>query len=211
MTLRSLCAALAAALALPACDPSNGADESDPEACGGDTSSGGEPALTHGSFSLRLERSDSQTSDPFAGTGTVIATFEYEQCLRQFYETHPQWSDDGPQGVAIFGGREAGGEGWRDRLCEQSDAQCEIASIGQDVDMLSVTYRVSGPLEGHTLEFGPVPTEALAACSDGVAPTMRFVGVRGYDAETGELLWTPEAISPPRASVGGVVEVLAAR
>ncbi len=166
----------------------------------------------HGFIQLDMQRGESQMDSPYPGTAVVIATLEYQECLNAFYSANVAYQQQGPDGPAIFGGKEEGGEGWADRLCKQGTvrgmAECEIESIEQSIDVvnqLTVTYLIKEPnIEGKRLLFGPIPTEETAACENGELPTVRVGGSGAITGENGngDRLWDTESFSPPEAVTG---------
>ncbi|HWB80586.1 MAG TPA: hypothetical protein VG755_36730 [Nannocystaceae bacterium] len=181
----------------------SGSDES--ADTGIDPTDGG--GLSHGFVQLRLARAESATEDPFVGTAQVIAVLQYAECLTAFYDANPNLRQDGPDGAAIFGGDELGGEGWLDRLCSPAivgHVDCSVDAIVQDLGAtkrLTVVYTVSGPIEDGLLLFGPLPTEATAMCDGGVQPIVRVASTDAVtgNAENGTQLWGTESFSPSEA------------
>jgi hypothetical protein len=166
---------------------SSAADESS-------TSAGGEQ-LTHGTVRFEFRRSESQASSPAVGTVSISITTTYRDCLSAFYEENPSMRQTGPDGEAIFGSSDLGGEGWTDRLCESSP--CSVTQIEQRLDpiaQLTVVYAVPGFVENTTLPFGPLPTSATAGCPD---PIVRASvgGVKGH-AQDGTVVWEAASIEP---------------
>ncbi|MBC8068589.1 MAG: hypothetical protein IAG13_09680 [Deltaproteobacteria bacterium] len=90
-----------------------------------------------------------------------------------------------------------------------ADAQigCEISSINQTLDTvnrLTVTYSVSGMLEGGVLLFGPLPSLGITQCDAPSKPSVRFgseSAVEGIDGD-GRELWATESASPATAFTG---------
>ncbi len=66
--------------------------------------------LTHGYVQLEFQRGDSAPSNPYLGTAQVVATMKYEECLTAFYDSNPSFQQGGPDGEAIFGDRDLGGD-----------------------------------------------------------------------------------------------------
>ncbi len=138
--------------------------------------------------------------DPFVGTTQVSVTLLYLQCLRDFYDAHPQWSQDGPDGAVAF-------EAAMTELCvpEADGIECSVAEIRQELDVvrqLTVVYDVQPPIEGGTLRFGPLPTAGLAGCADGGLPIVRVGSngaVRGLDG-AGDVVWNMESFNPAEAA-----------
>lgn len=118
------------------------------------------------------------------------------------YDGNPDYRIRGVHGEPVFTDAHT-------ELCAPGDppfAECSVAEIWQELDIasqLTVFYDVTGPLEGRRLRYGPLPTEALAAC-EGDVPRV-IVGsngaARGLDAE-GNTLWRVEAFSPAEAATG---------
>lgn len=201
------------AIGLCACGPAT-EDESDD---GSASASGSDEAaedttlpgdeLTHGFVQLELRRGESQSDDPFVGTARVRVTLEYEACLVSFYEDNPALRAEGADGSLVFGPAADGGEGWRDRLCDATTAthvDCVVSSIDQTLDTvkrLTVSYSVSGSLEGGVLLFGPLPNLDTAHCDTPTYPSVRFgseSAVEGIDGD-GKELWGTESASPATA------------
>lgn len=168
-----------------------------------------EEELRHGIVKLEFLRGESQDSDPFVGTTQIIATMQYLECLSGYYADNMSQRQDGKDGEAVFGSGDLGGEGWTDRLCDldlPSQIECEVVSISQQLDLgtadtLSVTYNVTGPIEGRRLAIGPFPKREVAACMAGVVPEVRVSqsGMKGKSGETD--LWRTETFTPPDAVV----------
>jgi hypothetical protein len=181
-----------------------------------------EPLLTHGFVQLEFQRGESQPMNPYLGTVQVLATMEYEECLTAFYAANPGLQQGGPDGEAIFGGRDLDGEGWKDRLCEphvDTQAECEVIEIDQKLDLvkqMTITYQIkepSGNIEGLRLLFGPIPTDATADCAMG-RPIVRVGAngaVKGKDG-AGNDLWVTESFTPPDAvtNQGGPIRIAGA-
>jgi hypothetical protein len=174
--------------------------------CGDD-----ETSLEHDFIKIQLTRADNQAESPFPGTAQIFVAVEYDECLRRFYESNPQYQQSGAEGSLVFGTADDGGEGWRDRLCDgaiSDEIECEVASIEQELDVsfqLRVQYRVlNDNLETRTLKVGPIPKTELAKCDGGVAPRVRLIGgnpVRGLTA-TGGPLWETSSFDNPEAAPG---------
>lgn len=178
-----------------------------------------EEILTHGFVKLELRRGESQASNPYVGTSTVIATMQYRDCLDNFYTANPDLRQTGVEGETIFGGEDLGGEGWADRLCEQgtapSMADCTVANLDQKLDQvkqLTVTYAITGELENRVLLFGPIPTKETAACVNPIVRVAANGAISGNNGE-GTKLWVTESFSPTEALTdqGGAIIVRAAR
>ncbi len=164
----------------------------------------------HGVVWLQMLRGESESDSPYFGTVTVEITLLYLECLIDFYEMNPDYQQGGPEGALVFGTREDGGEGWLDRLCEQSNpnaADCTVQSFRQEFDttrQLTVNYSVNGDIENREIPFGPLPIASLAACEAGSSPTVRVGSngaVRGIDGE-GNTIWNTESFNPPEAATG---------
>jgi hypothetical protein len=172
---------------------------------GGDEGSDIDPSLSYGFVRLHFTRSEGAAGDFFATTDTVIATLSYGECLSTFYASHPDLRQYGMAGAPIFGHLAQGGEGWQDRLCAPTTAEhvdCSIVWITQQIDDatkdLTITYRVSAPLEDGVLLFGPIPTAATSGCE---APTVGLGGnatVVGKNADD-EDLWHLDTFAPAEA------------
>ncbi|MGH1347149.1 MAG: hypothetical protein ACRBN8_36645 [Nannocystales bacterium] len=182
----------------------------------------GDPPVedTHGFVKIQFSRSDSEAESPFTGTTQVEIQMSYESCYEDFYATNSNWGLEGEDGELVFGDLEAGGEGWMDRLCQEDvpgRAECEIVGYQQlldDSSRLTVTYSITGPLEGRVLLFGPLPNAELAACDGGFAPRVRLEvgGTRGYNSD-GDTVWTVSTVSDSGVGApgdGGALTVNAA-
>jgi hypothetical protein len=178
-----------------------------------------EEILTHGYVKLELRRGESQASNPYVGTSTVVATMQYRECLDNFYGSNPDLRQTGVEGETIFGGEDLGGEGWADRLCEAGTesqmAECTIAGIDQKLDQvkqLTVTYAITGEAENRVLLFGPLPTKETAGCLDPIVRVAANGAISGNDG-SGNKIWVTESFSPTEAITGqgGAIVVRAAR
>ena len=159
----------------------------------------GDPPVedTHGFVKIQFARAQSESSSPYEGTSQVEIQMTYEDCYQQFYSANQNWGLESEDGALVFGTLEDGGEGWKDRLCEEEvggRAECEVNSFQQlldDTSRLTVGYNITGPLEGRVLLFGPLPNKELAECDGGFAPRVRLEvgGTRGLDAN-GDVVWT---------------------
>jgi hypothetical protein len=176
-------------------------------ACGSDD--GGIPdegTLRNGVVKLQFLRGV-QDENPFLPGMQVSVAMVYGECLVDYYVQHSDMRQDGVEGEPDFAGLELGGEGWMDRLCDETSqhADCEVLSIEQQLDeiapKLTVTYSVSGDLEGRQLRVGPFPKPETAACTNGEAATVRVGNVSGLDA-AGDVVWTMESFDPDDAIVG---------
>ena len=161
--------------------------------------------LTHGFIKLRFQRASNQAGDPFVATASITASMRYDMCLLDLYNGQPNLREDGVEGGPVFGGRDLGGEGWLDRLCEGDDpeqADCEVTEIRQQLDIpgaenLVVEYSIPSPdIEGRFLRFGPLPTSETAECP----PLMRMIagGVTGFGSG-GDMAWEMLTFDPPEA------------
>lgn len=165
--------------------------------------------LEHGIIEIELKRGQSETSSPYDGTTHIEVTLLYLECLIRFYDANPDYQQFGPEGALVFGTREDGGEGWKDRLCDERSGQvsCEVESFRQELDaakQLTIRYAVSGDIEDRTLPFGPLPIAELADCEAGGQPIVRVNSngaVRGLDGN-GDVVWNTEAFSPSEAATG---------
>ncbi len=189
----------------PTLDPSTSPTSVDGSSSGGDgsttmaadeSSTGPDVELQHGFVRVQLQAAKGEERDPFAGTARMQITLNYEQCIFDFYVDNPDWRPDGPDGEAVFGSSDLGGEGWYDRLCSVDApdiADCDVAMIEQQLDpipVLRISYVVSGDLDGKVIPFGPLPTAALAGCTEAVQPTVRLSNgnlVVGYDDGSAEI------------------------
>ena len=143
----------------------------------------------------------------FDGTVEVVATVQYETCLRKFYlERNVSYQQTGPEGAAVF-------EEWADRLCAYDGiVDCEVEEIEQillevnDAYNLSVSFKINDPstLAYRELHVGPIPTEEFAACQDGLRPRveLRQAGLIGRDSE-GSKLWDIATLPGQNVAVVG--------
>ncbi len=175
--------------------------------------------LTHGFVKLEMRRGESQASNPYVGTSTVVATMQYRECLKGFYEGNPDLRQEGREGEKIFGSQELGGEGWTDRLCEpgqvSAQADCDIKSVKQQLDQvqqLTITYTINEELENRVLLFGPLPEKETAGCLDPIVRVAANGAIKGQDGEGNEI-WVTESFSPTEAVTGqgGAIVIRAAR
>lgn len=178
--------------------------------------------LTHGSIAFEFHRGESQESNPFLGTVIVVASMDYQECLSNFYDANPGMRQEGVEGAEIFGGRDLGGEGWTDRLCDTErtsmQAKCTVVGMRQqleNVKQLQVTYQIeTDNLENLRLAFGPIPTAETAECEGGLDPRVRVSpsAVKGEDASE-NTIWDSETFTPPEAVVnqGAPIRIAAAR
>ena len=165
----------------------------------------------HGVVLVELLRAPDADEDPFVDTARVEVSLLYLGCLIDFYEAEPAWRRDGADGSAVFDSALAEG------LCDPASAElveCTVADIVQELEVtsaLTVTYEVTGPLEGRRLRFGPLPTLELAACADGGQPIVRVGSngsVRGVDA-SGTTVWVTQSFFPAEAAtdVGAPISI----
>lgn len=179
--------------------------------------------LEHGVVKLQLLPSASEgDNDPFVGTIQVEITMSYLDCLLNFYTANPDYRKDGLMDAEIFGTLEDGGEGWKDRLCDdggQGQVDCTVDSFAQEFgdrsNHLRVTYSVNGDIFFREIPFGPLPTASLANCEAGSEPEVRVANngaVRGLDG-AGTTLWVTDSFDPPSAVTGqgGQIEIKASR
>lgn len=171
--------------------------------------------LRHGVVKMQFRRSAAEEETPFTGTKQVVATFEYNTCIRDFYESHPSYEYDGVDGAPVFGGLDLGGEGWRDRMCEEEPGyiECEVNSFEQRDARLLVTYDIlDDGMEGRILRFGPLPTRDLVSGCTPVVSQVAEAQVFGTD-EQNRRLWTAVSVNPMIAETnqGAEMNVQAAR
>lgn len=169
-----------------------------------------EGPLTHGSVKLEFLRAENEDTNPYSGATHVLVTLDYLDCLIDFYGREPDWTQEGVDGFPVFGTKEDGGEGWKDRLCDGSlpddgrGVDCKVVSITQELDVskhLSVLYEVSGDIENRIIHFGPLPTAELAMCEGGGNPIVR-VGSNGAirgQTSSGDRIWETKSFSPDKA------------
>lgn len=183
-----------------------GGDESSDTGLGSESGADDGP-LTHGFVWLELERSESQSADPFVGTEQLAVELTYGECLAAFYEAHPELRAEGFEGAAIFGRMGAGAEGWFDRLCSAdpgaTEVACRVQKIEQkldaDVPSLVVIYEVLREIEGRAVRVGPLPTTQTAECMGELA--IVGVGVVVGEGEDNADVWTTESFAPATAVV----------
>jgi hypothetical protein len=186
-----------AALSLLLALPLSGCPEDPPE------------ELEHGVVWLQMLRGVSEPDNPYTGTAKIEVTLLYLECLIDFYEANPDYLPSGPEGAMVFGTMEDGGEGWKDRLCETSNANalpCTVDSFQQEFDaarQLTITYTPTADIENRELPFGPIPLPELAMCEGGAQPIMRVgnSAARGVDGN-GNTVWNTESFNPAEAAVG---------
>jgi hypothetical protein len=167
-----------------------------------------EEELVNGIVKLELRRGSSEDSNPFGGTTEIVATFNYGECLLDYYENNPNMRQDGVDGALVFGTEEQGGEGWTDRLCDievGADADCQRVVLEQQLSQmvnkrLEITYTVTGELENRKLPAGPFPDAEEAACMGGTSPTVSLGLVKGRNA-AGEDVWETESFDPTQAVI----------
>lgn len=159
--------------------------------------------LQHDVVKLEFVRSLSEASSPYVGTEVVLAIFEYNECLRNFYAANPNWMQDGVDGASVFEGYDSGGEGWKDRLCEPapSDIECRVESFTQTGIALTVRYAIlNDDMENRELPFGPIPKAELAGCDPRISqiPEAPITGNNSADTR----IWRSESVNPAIAAPG---------
>lgn len=159
---------------------------------------------------VRLQLGADALPAPVPDTMTVVATLRYGECLTQFYAANPAMRQDGERGAKDFAHRDAGGEGWQDRLCDGdvvAAADCEVVAIDQQLggpDQLTITYAVENVVDNSELLFGPLPTASTAKCAAGQLPTVQVASsesVRGEDA-SGTVIWHAYTFDPSKVATG---------
>lgn len=174
-------------------------------ACGID---GDDDVLRNGYVRLRM--GTDALPAPVPDTMKVVATLRYGECLTDFYDANPSMRQEGERGAKDFGDRDAGGEGWRDRLCDGdvvAAVDCEVLAIDQHLggpDQLTVTYAVEHVLDNSELLFGPLPTVETAKCASGQLPTVQVASsdsVHGEDAN-GTVIWQAYTFDPSKVATG---------
>lgn len=145
-----------------------------------------------------------------AGTTEVVATVNYESCLRDFYlQRNPTYQQDGVDGEPVFTDFET-------RLCtDYPDIPgCEITTIEQtlveanDVYTLKVTYKITdndpANLAYREFHVGPLPTEAFAGCGEGQSPLveLRQTGLLGRDSG-GTQIWRISTLPAQNSAEAG--------
>ncbi|HWB74359.1 MAG TPA: hypothetical protein VG755_05375 [Nannocystaceae bacterium] len=159
---------------------------------------------------VRLQLGSDALPAAVPDTMTVVATLRYGECLTQFYAANPAMRQQGERGAKDFADRDAGGEGWQDRLCDgdvAAAADCEVLAIDQQLggpDQLTITYAVEHVVDNSELLFGPLPTAATAKCAAGELPTVQVASsesVRGEDA-SGTVIWHAYTFDPSKVATG---------
>lgn len=177
--------------------------------------------LTHGFVKVKFARGGAEADSPYIGTTEITMTMTYDSCFTNFYDTNPNWTQEGIDGALVFGTLDDGDEGWKDRLCSPRDAdgvECEVIEIDQELDVadqLTVTYSATGEVENRTLKFGPLPLvdKIPEFQCDGGSPRVQIdpQQIRGRNA-AGNVIWEGEALDADMASptFGGEITVRAA-
>jgi hypothetical protein len=153
--------------------------------------------MGHGTVHLRLERSPAETEDPFVDTAQIEVTLLYLECLIDFYQDNPDWTQLGPQGAVVFDAALGSG------VCDPENGfvDCTVAELQQQLEVskqLTVTYDVTQPIEDQLLRFGPLPVQGLAGC----VPIVRVSSngsIIGRDA-VGDVIWAVESFFPQEAA-----------
>lgn len=168
---------------------------------------GDDEVLRNGYVRLELQREATHVPEPASSTTRVTATLGYGECLSQFYRDNPAERQEGDIGAADFAGADAGGEGWRDRLCDGSvraTPECEVLAIEQGTEHLTVEYALDGVADNMVLVFGPLPTSATAECAGGLLPTVKVIAndaIRGENAD-GATVWQAASYDPDEVATG---------
>lgn len=165
-----------------------------------------EEAEKFGFTCIDLNQGEGVTSDPFIGTYRIIATLNYEQCIKDFYlDRHPELRFDGKEGPAVF-------DEWKERLCSEEVTgriECEIEefkqtlmSTGTPTYKMSISYITpkSNELNGRTLLWGPGPLPDFAECTESQQPFVNLAtlsGVIGQDKD-GKTLWQVQSFGDMR-------------
>ncbi len=167
--------------------------------------------LTHDFVKVQMLRSQAAADTPYTGTSQITITMSYDSCFVGFYQANPSFEPDGIEGGEIFGSMELGGEGWRDRLCDPTDAgqaACTVVSFNQELDaatQLTVTYAVEDVVENRFLKFGPLPLvdKISEFTCDGGSPRVQVDAQRisGVNAG-GTKIWSGEAVDTDVAAPG---------
>lgn len=166
----------------------------------------------HGVVFIELQRSTAEQSDPFVGTGYIVAFLDYKECLANFYTAeHTEYQQQGVKGGEVF-------DEWANgKLCDKDNPEypetksipsCTVSDMSQtlntqgatDVTFLRVEYDLAdADVEGLHLPFGPLPKEALAGCS----PLVELGGasVQGFDGMKNQL-WQIASFDNKVARVG---------
>jgi len=177
------------------------------------TGTTGSEADQFGFICVELAKAESEESDPFADTATILVTLELDPCLHDFYtETHPEYVN-GPEGTAVF-------DEWLPRLCSEEVAPglvpCKLELLefgkGEGVPMqITMVYRAldAAQIDGRMLLWGPAPLAELAGCE----PTARLTtpaGVQGFP-ENGGPLWSAQSWEDPiglvKSEASGCIKV----
>ena len=170
------------------------------------------PPDTHGFVKIGLLRGTAETMSPYTGTSKIRVTMTYDSCFAGFYESNPNWTQNGVDGAPVFGTVDDGGEGWRDRLCsplDTSQAECSIDSFDQNLTMaqqLTIIYSVGQDLENRFLKFGPLPliSEIPEFECEGGAPrvTIQAQQVTGEN-NSGATIWSGQSLESEGAATPG--------
>jgi hypothetical protein len=167
---------------------------------------------------IELQRSYTETTDPFVGTDIIPVVLDFNACLTEFFETQPEYGPTGEAGEAVFD------EWWekRGRLCDPDEypdtrpiPDCYLTDGvwnintdgGEDRLRMVLTFVMEGDeIEGRYLPYGPLPTEHLAGCTPIVELTQP--SVRGEDLEGG-LLWEIAAFENAKAKTnqGAAIQI----
>jgi hypothetical protein len=179
-----------------------------------------EEELRNGIVKLEFHRGASVDSNPYGGTVEVVASFNYGECLLDYYTNNPNERQDGVDGALVFGTDEQGGEGWTDRVCDidlGANVECSAVVLRQQLDQmvnqrLEITYTVSGELENRRLAAGPFPDRDEAACMGGSAPEVGLGSVKGRNSD-GADVWNTESFDPTQAVIdqGAAFKIYAAQ
>jgi hypothetical protein len=166
----------------------------------------------HGAVFIELQRSASEPTSPFTGTGYIVAFLDYKECLAEFYTTeHPEYQQEGIEGGSKF-------MEWADgKLCDPDNPEypdtkvipsCTVSDMSQtintqgaqDTTFLRVEYDLaSDDIEGLHLPFGPLPKESLAGCSPLVQ--LKQASVQGFDGMKNQI-WQIASFDNDVARVG---------
>jgi hypothetical protein len=166
-----------------------------------------ESTLRHGVVKLQFFAGETVDVDPFMDGMQIVASLQYGPCLIEHYESHPELQQKGVEGESVFAGLDLGGEGWADRLCDDTSdhAACAVESIEQDfgagIPRLTIVYSVDDDLAGKILRAGPFPRPETVDCTEGELATVRLGTATGFDG-AGDVAWVVESFIPDDAVVG---------
>lgn len=162
-----------------------------------------EEAEEFGFTCIELLTGESVEGDPFLNTRKILATLDYQPCLKDYYlNKHPEMRQNGKEGPAVF-------EEWKERLCTEDvdrRIECEVEAFNQTIQQtgteaykMGITYITPKPdqLNGRRLLWGPGPLPDFAECASGLKPYASLTtlsGVIGLDKD-GKTIWSIQKFS----------------